>query len=690
MSKHLVLLVHGIGEHVAGETVDEFVGAATEEFDLNRQIHSGTLMLPEPDFSKEGKKADKVKRQKTGQLDLFPCHTRRSRTKAGEEILFAEVHWSDISRAPAGVLVTFLDMLRLILGLGYLALDNVQNNVPFTCSPIPLLVRSFVFVFYALIAPINLLLASGSLFLLVDPYIIEIGREQGALPAGYILMLFGLFVVATGFFLQRIALTCLTRTFWSAFGSMGAVTFVVAVISLLFSGSPINANAPMAGCWLWQDQTSHVILTTHPHINCFVSSVVTALNVFWVLAVALLVLMTLWLALLSLWDGLRILFRRMPIANATFVKQFGNRESIYLAICAGMLVFWMMFSVAFWSMLIRFVQELSFVPITEANSGFTLRQMLNEPRQPVLLAEIFEVHFSSATVTLSYVFIAFIFLVFFTGVVAVLRSVTKADLISNQSARKWLGRLILNPFLNIVLFLVSLLVMLGTIHVAFNWLYPNYCALGSSLPTCSIDENIDGLGPVALGGAALLGFAFYYFWDFVSAALGVGRDIVVYSTRSRWANPNKNDESRYLFRERIEARFKEVYEKLVEAEKPNTVYVVSHSQGTLVAVRALGQEPALKIGNEKIFLVTMGSPVTHIYGQYFREFLPSKATMRKHIKCWVNICRMDDFVGTDMNKANFAVINFYVRPACHTGYWSDIFVWQYFSRILQKYKRLTG
>lgn len=688
MSKHLILLVHGIGEQVAGETVDEFVGAAVEELDLERRIDGGKLMLSEPDLAAERDNKsmpDPVKRHKVGQLDLFPCHTRRVRTKAGDEMMFAEVHWSDISRAPVGVLATLFDMLRLILGLGYLALDNVQNNVNFRRSPIPLLVWLFVFVFYALIAPINLLLASGSLFLLVDPYIIEIGREQGGLPAGYILALFGLIVVVAALFLQRGALTCLTRNFWTAFGIMGLVTLAVAICSLVFPGPSIDANAPMAGCRLWHGPTNHDILTTHPYVNCFVASVVAALNLFWLTAVVLLILMTVWLVLLSLWAGLRIVFRRMDMADAVMVKQLGNRESIYLAICAGMLVFWMIFSVAFWSLLIRFVQELTYVPKSVVSSDFTLRQILAEHRQPILLAEIFEVHFASATATLSYGFLAFVSLVIATGIVAVWRSAKKAHLMSTPSARKWLGRLILNPVLNFVLFVVSLLIMLGTVHAAYNWWVPDYCGNGSSYLTCWLDENVAVIGRFALGGAAALGFAFYYFWDFVSAALGVGRDIVVYSTRSRWANPNvENSRSRYLFRDRIEARFNKVYTTLVKAEEPDTVCIVSHSQGTVVAVRALSETTA--VGNEKTMLITMGSPVTHIYGQYFRKFLPTREIMENRLECWFNICRRDDFVGTDIDKDTYTVINRDVWPAGHTGYWSDTNVWLHFRGILQTKK----
>ena len=45
MKKHVVFLCHGLGEQVPGETVDEVVGAACQQLDLDGPVVDNTLHL---------------------------------------------------------------------------------------------------------------------------------------------------------------------------------------------------------------------------------------------------------------------------------------------------------------------------------------------------------------------------------------------------------------------------------------------------------------------------------------------------------------------------------------------------------------------------------------------------------------------------------------------------------------------
>ena len=94
-----------------------------------------------------------------------------------EELVFAEVHWADISPAPSGLTATALDLLRLVLGMGYIALDNVQNNGPNASPFVRYVLPWFVWLFYAVIAPLNLFLLVGATALLIDPFVFKFSEH---------------------------------------------------------------------------------------------------------------------------------------------------------------------------------------------------------------------------------------------------------------------------------------------------------------------------------------------------------------------------------------------------------------------------------------------------------------------------------------------------------------------------------
>jgi len=119
--------------------------------------------------------------------------------------------------------------------------------------------------------------------------------------------------------------------------------------------------------------------------------------------------------------------------------------------------------------------------------------------------------------------------------------------------------------------------------------------------------------------------------------------------------------------------------------------IVSHSQGTMVAVEILNDEELSWINNSfsSVSLVTMGSPLSHVYQHYFKHVYPPLdqpywVSLRRRIDRWTNICRIDDFVGNDISfpknqstgeEAGGAQIDFSnhaVGVGGHTNYWSDL------------------
>ncbi len=75
-------------------------------------------------------------------------------------------------------------------------------------------------------------------------------------------------------------------------------------------------------------------------------------------------------------------------------------------------------------------------------------------------------------------------------------------------------------------------------------------------------------------------------------------------------------------RRQIENRFRTVFQRLLEAERPTRITVIAHSQGSMVTVDALTQIVSAEwfrpyIGRMRIDVVTVGSPLTHLYQHYF-------------------------------------------------------------------------
>ncbi|MDG1874897.1 MAG: hypothetical protein P8J27_13365 [Mariniblastus sp.] len=101
---------------------------------------------------------------------------------------------------------------------------------------------------------------------------------------------------------------------------------------------------------------------------------------------------------------------------------------------------------------------------------------------------------------------------------------------------------------------------------------------------------------------------------------------------------------------RILAHYRDQYD-----HQPELV-IVSHSQGTMVAIEVLNDEEVCWVNNcfKSVSLITMGSPFSHLYQHYFGHYYPALdqpfwSSLRRRIDRWTNVCRIDDFVGTDVS-----------------------------------------
>lgn len=137
-------------------------------------------------------------------------------------------------------------------------------------------------------------------------------------------------------------------------------------------------------------------------------------------------------------------------------------------------------------------------------------------------------------------------------------------------------------------------------------------------------------------------------------------------------------------RDKIQRRMKTILEhfKRNVTNKPK-LSIVSHSQGTMIAVEVLNDSEMDWLDDTfcEVNLVTMGSPLTHVYQHYFAHFYPPLnelfwSNLRARLNRWVNIFRIDDFVGTEihfdsLSESELEFDNHPVKCKGHNYYWCD-------------------
>ncbi|WP_298849847.1 hypothetical protein [uncultured Ruegeria sp.] len=631
MGRHLILTVHGIGEQKPGETVDQVVGAATTWLDGKSrppiEVERGMIELAESTFDGSPRNAE-----------LFEVNLRKvSKPSAPQdEAMFAEVFWADRSPAPKGTIKTVLDLIWVVLALGYLAMDNAeqthsrkgvasdQPNGRYTLAA--QLVHLFTWIFFGAVATLNAYLLIGAAAVMTD----RIPVAFFANPALLFWLLLALYAGGAIAGLRRIqsAPTYLRRVFWRGISGVGAVLTLCLVIGPL--GLGIRACVPSD------------TITCPPALEQFVAFQIFLLSVFW----AALILLTVILYILSA--------TKLEISDT-----LTEHRRLYPSICAGMLVFWMFFISGLW---LTIEQLLATVP---GLSGGQLQRL-------------FDNNLRESIETLSVAFVAIVLL----GVVGVGLFAGRKTYKSNLHTRNGLiSRAIVNRLAQWVFLFGAIVLVLVTIReIATNQQFEATCNIGineTNLIAWALDRlacSQGEIGLIVLGATALM----YRFSSFVAAGLGVARDIVTYAIRDK-CFLRKDLETRqrnYPDRKAIDERFYRTLHYVLDIFPADHVTVISHSQGTVIATQMLADPRVQKrIGNRTLTLITMGCPVTHIYQRYFPEMFTVTASQLN--AAWFNIFRQDDFVGTEIEGGLiFANRNIPVDPGGHTGYFTDYQVWK--------------
>lgn len=671
----LVLVVHGIGEQAPGETVDELVGGLSA--DSGAQIDAQIAKLRGLDPQVKDPKAD------AREMPLFDCHIRRVSTGT-DRVTFAEVFWGDLSRGAKNQITTLIQLFMLVMGLGHILRENrkalgVGKKWDWFWS------EFFIHLLHGPLAVSNLAFA----LVLVSFFFLH-ALEQlwgGKIPDTALASL-AMLIAASGLlgahaYLNGPPSGRLFRIFvrWLRIVSAFLIGVVILAEATLFFDYAGGDPTGLMGKESWPKGAECVlILTQAKFVECidawYVRMMLAPTGIAYLLALICVaaVIIPYWIA--------NVLWALGLYASDDYARA-RLQQQLYPSTMALMFSAWAFLVMVAW---------------------FGLKSVL-EARGDLLDSyglEVFEHAIAQGISQVVSIAVAFLFVVLFAAAAFLLRWL----IISDNTVRYWridgaMPQMIIHRLIHWGLFVSSVILFVG---VAIE-----FCErAGISLPDWidGATEYVRSFGPYAIFAAAALAGAYLTVWRSIAGGLGVVQDVVMFFQQCDGAGTEPD----YPARGAIQHRFDHVFKYLARQQQWDDVVVVSHSLGTLVAVQSLrsgDMHGALKAApgtmalpqhnldgrmDEGVLLVTMGSPVRQLFHRYFATrpaqqpeedeldkldkediFFVGKET-EKGTRRWINIFRVDDYVGTFVFKQNlkhYYIENIAVPKKGHTGYWTD-------------------
>lgn len=144
----------------------------------------------------------------------------------------------------------------------------------------------------------------------------------------------------------------------------------------------------------------------------------------------------------------------------------------------------------------------------------------------------------------------------------------------------------------------------------------------------------------------------------------------------------------------IRPRFRKVVHYLQQREQITKLVVIAHSQGSVIALDELAASDRADLDHYQgeIVLVTMGSPISHLYQHYFPVAYPAweNSVRWQHLFArlhqWRHFYRIDDFVGMTLQPIPTHLVDFAqlrLWTGGHNHYWRDV-------RVIDPLKKILG
>ena len=609
MTKQLALVVHGIGEQQAGETVHHLVGGLTGKDGASVKTDMRLLHETNPQSEPDPTPA------------LFPCHISRVEHDKGETV-FAEVYWADLSGGNTGALRTIYDIVTLSLGFGHISRRNAEA-VHDEDHWLTKLTKAVTHLLHGPITAGNAMLLLGFALLAFTP--LSDHHHYAAWTIAVIAIVVGFLA------LGRLRERHLFQIFSIWLFGLGAL-FAIFTVYTMTSGQGIAVTDGSCGGDGWCEAPWYAMF--------FI--VILSLSGAAILLIAPVLVIAQWRN-----------DRQQGQGRAGF-----EPPSLFHVVSAFMVVMWLLIATVLWVFVFRtFDSQLAAVGIS------------------------FDLLETSAPL-MGLFFGCLVALALAGGLIGLRVMQWHANYKSQPNIAGEPPRLILNPIFRMALSLVVVILGLAIIMSAaeifgivdMSW-------LGGMTETFST---------LAISAALLAATLYSAFANEVAKGVAVAKDVVAFfkrepkepKTERRWHTPKmremKTDPKWHdPLRDRMRARFAAVAAVMIDSERPDEVVIVSHSLGTMIATDAIRDDEIYQLlidrpNAQNPVLVTMGSPYTHMFTQYFGKFFEKPAFFKSRLSRWLNIYRADDFVGTAVEGEDDQwPENCRVPPRGHTGYWSD-------------------
>jgi hypothetical protein len=129
-------------------------------------------------------------------------------------------------------------------------------------------------------------------------------------------------------------------------------------------------------------------------------------------------------------------------------------------------------------------------------------------------------------------------------------------------------------------------------------------------------------------------------------------------------------------RRRILARLEQLVADVLARERFDRLVLLGHSQGTVIIHDYLRTAAAARdlAGLGEVHVVTLGSPLTHLYQHYFYDYARADriAPLPPMVRSWTNMWRCDDPIGNGVAvAATCPMQNVELDRGGHTNYWRE-------------------
>jgi hypothetical protein len=670
MAKQVIVVVHGVGVKQAGVSADLLATSleATPEEMIGLKRENISCETLHPHSSDDFHLRELGRYSKRNLRQTFPARIRRYRQydskeqgAVANERVVADFYWGDIAAIGAGVFGLMVALLKTILGLAHAIRENARDVFPGSSGLdrwMRRIASGAALTIHGPIAAINVVLIIGILLAWALHAWLDMELAQ---PAAWSGLAVAVLVIVGGLVALRLSYAYLARLF-------AGWVLVTGVVLLVFWLDGFLATDPFA--WadaLLKDASCRFALPEEDAYSC--TAGYTGLYLYGLRLLALVSLGWLVVFVLALVTGTVVFWRR---------KERRQRKvfSLLMPAIGLMTLLWFLMLSSIWAAIGNMAEEVIPHP-AYIRSGIW-------GSLPALIALI---------ALLGAALIAW-------RRKSELSSASVQDYLSRPEYFAERYRLIVSRGMMgvLVAFLIGmLLISLGAI-VNF--------VLDDRSPLAGIFTEIARLTPYAMTVAALIGTLMVgVFRTSFAAGLGILTDVLTYLNDYSWdsrgilrgdahaapirkGSPSGTAMERipggreqgvesskphgYWRRERIQDRLKVLINQLIRDERPDVLTLVSHSQGTVIAIDVIDEEggswlAAMPTGG-RITLVTMGSPYTHLHHHFFPSSFPchhDRPALRKRdesaelskqnpgvLSRWVNIFRVDDFVGTHIDSPN--------------------------------------